>query len=286
MTETIDDLLGEGTTPAVEVTEPVLTQEQPTEAAPEFAAAVAEADDILDALMARIGTAETTNQYLRVMLYGPPGVRKTTFSAGSPRPLIYEVDAGGSKSLLNHPDLRNTPVLPFKSMNQCEVLIQKLGENNKLSETVDTLVIDTFSELQIKDLDRIVQDAAAKDASRNKFLPIGPDYNINTEHMRQIADNLRNLPKHVIITCHVKEEKDDSTGRVLIRPNLTPKLARTMAGMFDVVGYMNVDGDNWTLQVHPTTSVSAKTRLGGLPPVINDPTFQMLLDALSTRTGE
>lgn len=283
MTEAIEDLLGE--TADVIQTEP--TGNLDTELATPvggFEAVVAEADDILDALMARIGTAETTNQYLRVLIYGQPGTRKTTFCAGAPRPLIYEVDAGGSKSLLNFAETRNTAVLPFRSINQCEVLIQKLGEENALSNQYDTLVIDTFSELQIKDLDRIVKDAAAKDASRNAFLPIGPDYNINTEHMRQIADNLRNLPKHVVITCHVKEEKDDTTGRVLSRPNLTPKLARTMAGMFDVVGYMNVDGDAWSLQVHPTTSVSAKTRLGGLPPVITNPSFQMLLDALTTRT--
>jgi hypothetical protein len=86
---------------------------------------------------------------------------------------------------------------------------------------------------------------------------------------------------HVIVTCHVKEEKDDSTGRLLVRPNLTPKLAGTLAGIFDVVGYMQLDNDTAKLQVHPTNTVTAKTRIGGLPPIIENPTFSDLLTAFN-----
>lgn len=257
-------------------------------AALDFDSAVAEADEVLDLLLGKITTADEAVPYLKVFIYGNPGVRKTTFMATAPEPLIVDVEKG-TTSLRNFPETRGTAVYPFKSITGVETLIDKMGEGNNALDKYETLGIDSFSEMQKRDLDDIVKAAAAADASRNKFLPIGPDYNINTEHMRQIADKLRHLDKHIIVTAHVKEEKDDSTGRILVRPNLTPKLASTLNGIFDVVGYMALDfkgeSPTWTLQVHPTATVTAKTRVGGLPPVIENPSFQVLLDAFNNTTA-
>lgn len=258
-------------------------------AAVDFDSAVAEADEVLDLLLSKITTADAAVPFLKVFIYGPPGVRKTTFLASAPETLIVDVEKG-TTSLRNFPETRGTAVLPFKSVAGVEALIDKMAEGNNALDKYETLCVDSFSEMQKRDLDDIVAAAAKNDASRNPHLPIGPDYNINTEHMRKIADRLRALDKHIIITAHVKEEKDDATGRVLVRPNLTPKLASTLNGIFDVVGYMNLDfkGDQpvWSLQVHPTTTVTAKTRIGGLPPVIVDPSFQILLDAFNATTRE
>lgn len=243
----------------------------------DFTAAVAEADEVLSKLMARISPVASAPKRRKVLVYGEPGTGKTVFAASAPSPLIVDVERG-TMSLLNHDEYRDTAVLEFRSVAQLELLIGKLAEG-ALPE-YETIVIDSFSELQKRDLDDILAAAAKQDASRNKFLPTGPDYNINTEHMRRIASSLRDLDRNVIVTCHVKEEKDDSTGRLLVRPNLTPKLAGTMAGIFDVVGYMTINGSGEnakrTLQVHPTNKVTAKTRIGGLPPVIEEPTFTTL----------
>lgn len=243
----------------------------------DFTEAANEADEVLSKLMARISPVGESNKYRKVLIYGDPGTGKTVFTASAPSPLIVDVERGTS-SITNHPELSNAAVLEFRSVAQLELLIAKLGEG-ALPE-YQTIVIDSFSELQKRDLDDILGAAAKSDASRNKYLPTGPDYNVNTEHMRRVAASLRDLNRHVIVTCHVKEEKDDSTGRLLVRPNLTPKLAGTLAGMFDVVGYMSITGQGEsavrTLQVHPTVKVTAKTRVGGLLPVIENPTFTSL----------
>lgn len=272
----VNDLLAD--TPEVSVSEPV----QAT--GTDFQAAVVEADAILDALMARIGDVESHTKWLKVLLYGMPGTRKTVFTATAPNPLIIDIERG-AHSIRNHPELAaKCKVLEFKSIFQAEQLLNYLPNKANILGLADreTLVVDSFSELSKRDLDEIVGDAASKDASRNKYLPIGPDYNISTEHMRQFASKLRDLPMHVIVTCHVKEEKDESTGRILVRPNLTPKLAGTLAGIFDVVGYMQLDNDVAKLQVHPTDKVTAKTRIGGLPPIIENPTFDSLLTAFNS----
>lgn len=234
-------------------------------------------DDILEKLMARIAPVHAAPKRRKVLIYGDPGTGKTVFCGSAPSPLLVDVERGAS-SLSNHDEYANVAVMEFRSIAQLELLISKLAEG--ALPQYETIVIDSFSELQKRDLDDILIKASRTDASRNQFLPTGPDYNINTEHMRRIASNLRDLDRNVIVTCHVKEEKDDSTGRLLVRPNLTPKLAGTMAGIFDVVGYMSVvgtgDSVTRTLQVHPTNKITAKTRVGGLPPVIENPTFTSL----------
>jgi phage nucleotide-binding protein len=251
----------------------------------DFDAKVAEADSILDALLGRIGSVDNKSKYLKVLVYGMPGTGKTVFSATAPGPLIIDVEKG-AHSIKNHPELMGAKALEYKSIFQVEQLIKYLTDDAPQLAQYETIVVDSFSELQKRDLDEVVRAEAAKDAARNKYLPIGADYNVNTEHMRQIASALRDLDRHIIVTCHVKEEKDDATGRILKRPNLTPKLAGTLAGIFDVVGYMATSGSGEstirTLQVHPTDGVTAKTRIGHLPAVMENPTFSDIYTAFTS----
>lgn len=287
----IDDILGTANEPAAEIKESAVTMTDAIAMAGVHEAIkespTAEVDSIMEALMARISPVGEAVKYHKLMLFGEFGTGKTVFSATAPRPLIVAVEPTGPLSLKNHPELEaKTRIFEFKSVFQVETLLNKILElpEAKVHEVFgETLVIDSFSEFQNSDLDDTLIKAARADSGRDRYLPTGPDYNINTEHMRQIGSLLERIPMHVILTCHVKEEKDDSTGRILKRPNLTPKLARTMSGKFDIVGYLSMDTDSQgnavrKLQCHPTTSIAAKTRVGGIAPVVENPTWDSLFD--------
>jgi len=238
-----------------------------------------ETDEMLAALLGRIGDISQVTKYTKALIFGQPGAGKTVFSATTPNTLIVDIERG-ALSINNHPEIKkNAQFLEFRSVFQLEQLITYLQQGNPAFDKYDTIVIDSYTALQARDLDEIVSTEAAKDASRNKFLPVGTDYNINTKHMQKIAADLRDIDKNIIVTCHVKEVKDEMTGIILKRPDLTPKLASSMNGIFDIVGYLSADEDRRTLQCHPTRELAAKTRLGGLPPVIENPSFQMILDA-------
>lgn len=270
MTDVVSELLG-ATSP--EVTETVTE----TTTSAEFNKAAAEADEILAKLMARIGDPSEV-AYRKMLVYGMFGTGKTVFCATAPDCLIVRVEPTGTLSLMNHPDLK-AKTFEYLSVPQLEILLNKMIEKPE-AFPFKTLAIDSFSALQKDDLDAIVKSEAAKDASRNPFLPTGPDYNVNTEHMRQIGVLLGRLKMHVIVTCHVKETKDDATGRVLVRPDLTPKLANTLAGQFDVVAYLSkTDDGTRALQISPTPTVLAKTRVGGLPDVVMNPTWDVLFNS-------
>lgn len=255
-----------------------------TEASPEApTAAQKPADEVLDALLARIAPVEEATSYAKLMVYGPPGSGKTVFACGSPNTLLIDIERG-SRSLLNHEHTKATDVLEFRSIQQFKLLIDRLKDGGSLHGKWDTLVVDSATELQKRDLDDVLKREAKADPSRNPFIPTGPDYNANTEHMRQIFSDLRNLPMNIVILAHVKEEKDDSTGRVLLRPNLTAKLAGTVNHLVDTVGYLTRDEDGTrNLQVHQTPKVTAKTRIGGLDTVIKNPSITDLITASTNK---
>lgn len=224
--------------------------------------------DILDGIMARINPPNITSKYLRVLIYGDPGVRKTTFCASAPGVLVYETDTGGSESLLNFPETARTPVLPFKSTYQLNQLVDAMLNDDPRLSHIETFVIDTYTMYQAKDLAELPRKGDG-----------GPDYLKNTENLKILTDKLRNIPKHLILTTHVKEEKDQTTGIILRRPELTPKVSQAVIAMMGIIGYMTLDGDSWQLQLQPTPGVAAKCRVGGLPATLTNPDFNTILEA-------
>lgn len=249
-------------------------------AAPVSTSAAKPVDEILDALMARIAPVGEAPNYFKGLIYGPPGAGKTVFACGAPKTLVVDIERG-TQSLHNHEDTKSASVLEFKSVTQLELLLDRLASG--ALPQFEVLVIDSLTTLQEIDLDAIVKKASSEDASRNPFVPQLQDYNANTNHMRRIGSLLNQLPMHVVAIAQEKEVKDESTGRLLMRPSFTDKLAKSINHLFSTVGHLTVDSEgNRNLQVHPTDKITAKTRIGGLPAVIKNPNILDLLSANSS----
>jgi hypothetical protein len=296
----VDDLINTPTNAPVEVTEVVepmpveeftatLAPAAPVEKAPEPAAEApapeapqSDAEKLIAKLFSRIKPVKEVS-YRKMFLYGPPGCGKTVFSATAPRPLIVRVEPTGASSLLNHPDLMDkVETFEFLNVTQLEVLIQMITDYPEKFDMFDTLVVDSLSELSRLNLDAIIAREAAADSSRNKYMRTWPDYNENTIHMSQLVGKLTALPMHVIATCHRKEKEDKNKGSITTQPSLTDVLAEACAGFFDVMAYMQVDDNGKrSIQMSPTKGIVAKTRVGGLPAVIEEPTWDKLFGHLA-----
>lgn len=264
VTETTDDQPTN-----VDITGEASTQEvAEVQAALETAPTGPTDDDIIAGLLGSIKPVAEMSPFLRVAIFGDPGVRKTSFAATAPKPLMYEVDFGGAKSLLNHTELAKTRVMQFKSMYQFRQLLRFLTDDHEAFADVETLVIDTYSGLEQKSLKTFPVLSDGK-----------PDYNQNSNQMKELTDLLRQVKKHVVITCHTKEEKDGESGRILRRPDMTPGIAKVLNGMFDIIGFMDVQEDSWTLRLQKSGPYSAKSRVGGLPDVMENPNFSTILNA-------
>lgn len=229
-------------------------------------------------LLSKIQTVEEWSPRVNIGIYGDPGGGKTVLACTAPKPLLIDVERG-ALSLKNHPELSGTKVLPINSFQEIDQVVGLL-KNNKIPD-VETVIIDTGSELQMRHLSEHVKVQAAKDSNRSKFLALGKDYQENTEVMRRTFSAFRDLPYHLVIICHTVEQTDGETGMMFKRPALSPKVAGTFLGIMDLIGYLTFDAEsgNRNLQVMPTVRVQAKTRIGGLPPVMVNPTFNDIVAA-------
>lgn len=240
-------------------------------------------DAVMDALLDLIAPADES-PYKKAIVYGPPGCGKTVFAAGAPKPLFLDVEYG-FESVYNHPEIAppHSQRMAFTGIKQAEAVAEK-ALAGKFEGIAETIVIDTATALQDKALKEFTIAAYKKspNSREDAYTPEGKDYQRNTELLKHIFSMLRDAPIHVILLAHVKEDKDERTGKVFLRPMLTPKLASKILGDFGIVGYMSATGDDENtvrhLRVHPSPDIWAKCRVGGLPPVLTNPVFENLLD--------
>lgn len=257
------------------------TQDTQMEEAPVSQADPAAQPSILD----QIETVDNLEPWVKCLIYGDPGAGKTIFAASAPRPLILDCE-NSRRSIMDFPEIMvNCKILKVRSFNALDEIFWHLM-NGDIPD-VETVVIDTVSELQRRNLDEIMLKAKAKDENRNLFLPFQGDYKISTESMRKMVTMFRDLPYHLIITAHRIEDQDQGTGQRFVRPEVTPKLASTLKGVFDLQAFMTYstvdsegkDSFSNSLQTRQRAGVEAKSRLRYLPTHVENPTFQMILDA-------
>lgn len=199
-----------------------------------------------------------TNYHLKMLIYGDPGVGKTTLAATAlNHPAMAEVLVlnieGGIMSVVeaNEVGLASTPMV--KDISTLAELEQVFWYLRTEQHSFRTLVIDSYSELTKLSLDAIVAREIETNAKR-RHTNIDEvwldDYGTMTKQMRRITRQIRDLPMHVILTCHAAASQDKDKNEQ-IGPSLTAKLRESVIGYMDVVAYMytRVEEDGETKKI-------------------------------------
>lgn len=223
-----------------------------------------------------------------IYIYGEPGSGKTIFSLGAPKPLLLDVERG-RRSLLNHPEYHQVPILrPEIGDNPYNFVVSVvLGIVNKdpFFDEIETIIIDTFSYLQRRELRAQVKAAHQANSNRHADLASQNEFNINNSRLGElILSILERTDKNLILVAHVKEEKDNNGATVLIRPDTSPGLIGSVAPLMDGIFYLSsntsASGETErTLRILPSRKIKGKNRFGTLPPELKNPSFQTILDA-------
>lgn len=185
----------------------------------------------------QIEKLEEREQYANVLVYGESGVGKTTFASTAPRPILWLESEGGTASIGSKEGIDVAKVQGLETYREALYhLVNNPGDYK-------TVVLDSFTETQAGILKEIMKAAVQADSSRDEFSPLFSEWGRLTGVMREIARGFRDLPMHTVITALQREDTDELTGRVKVRPRLSPALADELPGFMDAVGYLYAKGN-------------------------------------------
>lgn len=129
---------------------------------------------------------------------------KSTLAATFPKPLVVDTDAGLISVALQGRVLEQFEPTGYKDLENLYIYVKQN------SERYETIIIDSFTELQRMLLDEIVDDGATRDEAKGKlnsitrFVPEQGEYLANQRQLRRVLDSFRRLDKHIILTAGVR----------------------------------------------------------------------------------
>ena len=237
---------------------------------------------------------------IKMLVYGPPGVGKTTLAATADlhpltkKVLFINVEGGMlSVSDMSRIGLKEAPdVTDMGTFDNLDKIFWFLAKGNHPYQTV---CIDSLSELQMVNLESIVEKqvgATSRSGGKRESLDDiwQEDYGVSTQQIRRLIRKFRDLPMHVIFTCLDRTDMDKQKN-VFVGPALTPKVATAAMGYMDIVAYMYADSatdeDGQTtytrkLLCQPYDRWIAKDRSPGgkLGMVIEDPSIPKIMNMI------
>lgn len=214
-------------------------------------------------------------RYLKVLVYGDPGVGKTSFAA----------------SAQEHPDMRETLIVNIEGgilsiantgaqsteqitdVDDVEDLMRALAMGAEGFRHYKTVVLDSGTELQTLDLENIAAGEVKKKKRENLDALEIQDYGKSTARLKRIFRHFRDLEMNVVITALAKrvmpqavKGKPKSDEPLAVYPQFTEKLSNSLMGYMDAVWYMYLgdeDGNgevSRNLLTQATGPFAAKTR--------------------------
>ena len=222
--------------------------------------------------------------FVNGLVYGEAGVGKTVFASTAPKPILWLEAEGGLHSIA---DADGIDIATVQSLETYRETLRFLDANPGLYKT---LVVDSLTESSAALMAEIMRATVLSDEGRDKYEPQFKEWRRLTEVLREIVRAYRDLPINTVITALQREDTDEMSGRVKVRPRLSPALADEMPGYMDFVGYMYSKGDvidvktpederdpiQRVMLLRPTIKHVAKLRApaGSNPPdMLVDPTF-------------
>jgi len=224
-------------------------------------------------------TIDDIPPWIKFCLYGPPGVGKTFLAAGAPKPFFIDFERS-TETLRGIPAFKDIPVLKPKTMKNVFDAVKEFTPS-----PYETLILDTGTRMQFFQLHEEMVGVAARQSSRDVYLPLFQEFRRSSEMMDDLFVQLQDMEKHVIIICHTQEDwegKDDDRRMVRIRPDLTPAVAKKLNGLLNFTGYLEYKPGMGTnpakriLTVNPSGKIVAKNRLGIQQTTIENPTLQTI----------
>jgi hypothetical protein len=113
----------------------------------------------------------------------------------------------------------------------------------------------------------------------DEFFTDRDDYGTMSKMVKDLLRKFRDLPCHFVATALERRDVDEKTSKVSYGPAVTPGLQNAILGYTDVNLYFKKGDEDGPFRalVHGVASYRTKDRMGGLPKVLAEPSFERIL---------
>lgn len=204
------------------------------------------------------------NSTIKALVYGQPGLGKSTLALSTPDPVLFDFDGGIQR-------VNGAFQCPTLQVQNWTEVLQALQELEKEPNDFKTIVIDTAGKMLDYMSTYIIQQdnrLGKRDGSLT-LQGFGARKIMFINFLKRVSM----MGKHVIFAAHEREEKDGDIR--IVRPEIGGSSAGDLIKELDLVGYMQAIGNKRTISWTPQEKFYAKNTCN-LPPMQEIP---VIIDA-------
>lgn len=195
------------------------------------------------------------NSTIKALIYGQPGLGKSTLALSSPNPVLFDFD-GGVQRVNGAFQCITLPVGCWD-----EVLVG-LDELEKGEINFETIVIDTAGKM-LDYMSAYIIKQDPRMGMRDGSLSL-KGYGARKMMFINFLKRVSLMGKHVVFVAHEREEKDGELR--IVRPEIGGSSQGDLIKELDLVGYMQAIGSERTISWTPQEKFYAKNTCN-LPPL-------------------
>lgn len=188
------------------------------------------------------------NTKFKGLIYGQPGIGKSTLALSAPNPVVIDADNGMNRV---EPHLR-VPSLQVTSYAQ----VLELLNSDELAP-FETIVFDTIGAV-FEFMEPYLIKQNPKNVQRNGTLSL-QGYGERKRTANALVRTANDKGKNILFVAHETEKKDNEN--TVIRPDIPGSSGADFIKTLDFVGYMEAKGTKRTISFAPTDRYYAKNSL-------------------------
>jgi phage nucleotide-binding protein len=196
---------------------------------------------------------------LSVLIYGQPGIGKTTFGVSAPNAVLFDYDGGVQRINGAHQVATLQPT-------SWEDTAEALAEIQNEMPEIQTIVIDTVGKM-LDYMSAYIIKNDAKMAMRDGSLSL-KGYGVRKQMFVNFIKQLAIMGKNVVFIAHEREERRGE--ETFKRPEIGGSSANDLIKELDLVGYMYAIGKERVITFDPAEYYYAKNTCN-LPAAIKLP---------------
>lgn len=201
---------------------------------------------------------------LSVLIYGQPGIGKTTFGVSAPNAVLFDYDGGVQRINGAH----QVPTLQPTSWEDTNLALKEIAEE---MPEVKTIVIDTVGKM-LDFMSAYIIKNDPKMGMRDGSLSL-KGYGVRKTMFINFIKTLAMMGKNVVFVAHEREERRGE--ETFKRPEIGGSSANDLIKELDLVGYMYAVGKERVITFDPAEYYYAKNTCNlpaaiKLPVVVDD----------------